>query len=53
MSIPFSFFLVNFIKNEEAQLFPTLILNQHINNKSEWYLKDHVTLKTGVMADEN
>ncbi len=23
------------------------------DNKSEWFLKDHVTLKTGEMADEN
>ncbi len=38
--------------NSAAQLFPTLIINQHID-KSEWFLKDHVTLKTGVMANEN
>ncbi len=32
-----------------AQLFPTLIINQHIL----MILKDHVTLKTGVMTSEN
>ncbi len=26
---------------------------QNIDNKSEGFLKDHVTLKTGEMADEN
>ncbi len=39
---------------ERISFFNMLWMNmQNIDNKSEGFLKDHVTLKTGVMADEN
>ncbi len=42
----FLFYLL-FIK-EAAKLLPALIINQH--TALEWFLKDHVTQKTGIIA---
>ncbi len=47
------FLNVLFIKESKKKVSVSKTIKLHNSFETEWFLKDHVPLKTGVMADES